>query len=243
MVFHSDGALTVGWLSRSSADVPGDDDWLGTREKAFLAGLRFPKRRDDWRLGRWTAKLAVCGTIFPQYVHALPALQILQSSDGSPEVFVGADRADCSISLSHSAGAGLCVVAPAPITLGCDLESMEPRDRELIADHFTADEKERVKGASTEEGILLANLIWSAKESALKALREGMRRDTRSVEVTSLDLGDSEASWKPLLVSCRETGRIFRGWWFVANDLVRTVVTDPPGGPPVEVPLGSMVLQ
>ncbi len=237
MASHFDAQLTPRWLGRTSADLPVNDDWLGPGEKAFLARLRFPKRRADWMLGRWTAKIAVCGSIFPQLRHALPTLEILQSSDGSPEVFIDGVRADCSISLSHSSGAGLCVVTPASTALGCDLEKIERRDAELIADHFTTEEIRQVNDPSSVDGILMANLIWSAKESALKALREGMRRDTRSVEVTALVPPDNEDLWRPLVVSCNETGRIFRGWWLAAKGFVQTVVTDPPGGPPLEVRL------
>ncbi len=237
MASHFDVQPALQWLSRTSADLPENDDWLGPSEKAFLARLRFPKRREDWRLGRWTAKIAVCGSLFPQSLQALSSLEILQSSDGSPEVFIDGLHADCSISLSHSSGAGLCVVAPGSMALGCDLEKIERRDTELISDHFTADEIKRVRDGSSVDGILMINLIWSAKESALKALREGMRRDTRSVEVTSLDLPDNEDLWSPMVVSCQETGRIFRGWWLVVKGFVQTVVTDPPCGPPEEVRL------
>ena len=48
-----------GWLTTSAPEVPPGDAWLSARERAVLAGLRLAKRRDDWRLGRWTAKTAV----------------------------------------------------------------------------------------------------------------------------------------------------------------------------------------
>lgn len=48
-----------GWLTRSLADVPTDDGWLGAREVEVLPGLRFEKRRADWRLGRFASKAAV----------------------------------------------------------------------------------------------------------------------------------------------------------------------------------------
>ena len=48
-----------GWLTRSLADVPADDGWLGPGEIEVLAGLGFEKRRADWRLGRFAAKTAL----------------------------------------------------------------------------------------------------------------------------------------------------------------------------------------
>ena len=53
--------MEVYWLEQSAADVPAEDEWLSESERTVLAGLRFPKRRADWRLGRWTAKCAAAG--------------------------------------------------------------------------------------------------------------------------------------------------------------------------------------
>jgi len=52
----------VYWLEQTEADVPAEDDWLSEREAVRLGRMRIPKRRADWRLGRWTAKraLAAC---------------------------------------------------------------------------------------------------------------------------------------------------------------------------------------
>ena len=46
----------VRYVDVRAADVPDGDDWLGPDERAVLAGLRFSRRRADWRLGRFAAK-------------------------------------------------------------------------------------------------------------------------------------------------------------------------------------------
>ena len=46
-----------------------------------------------------------------------------------------------ALSLSHSSGAGLSVVAPAGVAVGCDLETVEPRSPEFLADYFTVEEQ------------------------------------------------------------------------------------------------------
>ena len=79
-------------------------------------------------------------------------------------------------------------MAARPLSVGCDLELVEPRSALFVRDYFTAAERERVAAAPAREHDELANLIWCAKESALKVLRTGLRRDTRSVEV---ELGTS----------------------------------------------------
>ncbi len=81
----------------------------------------------------------------------------------------------------------MCVVAPAGVSLGCDLEVIEPRSAAFVTDYFTRNEQALVERTSKEERPRLVTLLWSAKESALKALHVGLRLDTNSVEVLSLD--------------------------------------------------------
>ena len=72
----------------------------------------------------------------------------------------------------------------------------------FVADYFTPAEQALAHRAPSErDWQRVTNLIWSAKESALKVLRTGLRRDTRSVEVT---LGDGDGDdWVPLTVEER----------------------------------------
>ena len=51
--------ISVSWLTQTLEDLPSALSWLGEKEQEVLAGLRFEKRRQDWLLGRWTAKLAL----------------------------------------------------------------------------------------------------------------------------------------------------------------------------------------
>ena len=53
------GPVGLSWLSQGMADAPVDDAWLSPRKAAWVARMRFPKRRSEFRLGRWTAKRAL----------------------------------------------------------------------------------------------------------------------------------------------------------------------------------------
>jgi 4'-phosphopantetheinyl transferase len=138
----------------------------------------------------------------------------------------------------------MCAVALAQASLGCDLEMVEPRSSAFVGDYFTANEQALVERELVEERPLLITLLWSAKESALKALHQGLRLDTRCMDV-NLDSAAPHAAdgrqnpypvsllapvsdcWCPLQV--RYAGdRVFRGWWRQADHLVRTVVYDLP---------------
>ncbi|HXM58121.1 MAG TPA: 4'-phosphopantetheinyl transferase superfamily protein [Candidatus Dormibacteraeota bacterium] len=206
----------------ADAEVPDGDEWLSAPERETLAGLRFPGRRRDWRLGRWVAKRAV-GAVLSEG----PA-EVRAAADGAPEVLVAGRPAPVAISISHRAGLGAGLAAAGGSAAGCDLELVEPHPPALAKDFFTPAELALVDRAGPEGRDLAVALVWSAKESALKALRQGLRLDTREVEVECWGAGPG---WRPLRV--RHGTRGFDGWWrLLPSGHVLTVVTDPPSGPP-----------
>lgn len=228
----------VFWIQQIEADVPSVDDWLTATETSNLKTLRFVRRRADWRLGRWTAKCAL--TSYLRDHPALEEIEIRPAPSGAPEVFIANQKAPVAISLSHRDGTAVCAIAEGSVALGCDLEVIEPRSEAFFADYFTAEEQALVARASTADvrSYLLA-LLWSGKESALKALRTGLRADTRSVTVS---LSPPEQSnfddWTPLEVRYRE-GYVFHGWWQRTGSLVRTIIANPPPSPPLALSLST----
>jgi len=224
----------VHWLAQAAADVPAGDGWLVPAERARLAGMRAPARRADWRLGRWTAKRAVAGWLAAQPAPA--AVEVRSAADGAPEVLVGGAPAPLVISLSHRAGLAVCMVAAAGVALGCDLELVEPRSDAFVADYLTAPERAAVQAAPVADRPLLVALHWSAKESALKALRTGLRLDTRWVAVDPPEAG-GPGRWYPLTVRHPATGRAFHGWWRHDAGRVLTMVASTPSASPQAIPV------
>jgi 4'-phosphopantetheinyl transferase len=217
--------MSVYWLEQGQSDLPLSDDWLSADEVLRLGTMRFEKRRADWRLGRWTAKLAVsayCNA--PRRPDCLRRFEIRPEASGAPNVWIGARPAPLTISLSHRAGSAVCAVASAGVELGCDLETVEPRTPEFLADYFTPSEQLLVEHAAASDRPRLIALYWSAKESTLKALRFGLRMDTRRLEVIGHPAKD-DADWRPLRVCFGS--RSYDGWWREAGRLVRTVVAAP----------------
>src|SRR5581483_1022133 len=93
-------------------------------------------------------------------------------------------------------------------TVGCDLEVVEPRSAGFVHDFLTRGERDWVARHTDPDAA--ANLVWSAKESALKVLRTGLRRDTRSVEIA---YGARQiAGWQELAITV-DGQQIFPGWW------------------------------
>jgi 4'-phosphopantetheinyl transferase len=209
----------VRWLAVTSRDVPAGDAWLGPDELAKQATLRFAKRRDDWRLKRWAAKQAL-GRL--THTSAPERLQVLNTEDGRPVAYDGRDPLAVTLSLTDRDGTAVCMVGPPAARLGCDLELVEPRSPTFVADWLTPPEQAAVAAAGQPD--LVANLIWSAKEAALKALAVGLRRPTRAVEVTPGPPPMSMEEWSPLEVRAEEG--LLRGWWRPYRAFVLTAVAD-----------------
>ncbi len=223
--------MNIYWLEQTELDVPPNNDWLSPHEATRLATLRFLKRRSDWRLGRWTAKQALAAYLkLPTNLPSLANLEIRAASSGAPEVFLYGQPAGIAISVSHRAGTALCTVGPGR-NFGCDLELVEPRSAAFVDDYFTAEERALIVDTPPSDRPLLLALLWSGKESALKALRVGLRLDTRCMCVSPSfavpALAADSAIWCPLRVSYSDT-QMFSGWWRMHNDLVRTLVSDAP---------------
>lgn len=218
--------MEVYWLEQSLDNVPAHNDWLGAGELLRLRVLRFAKRRDDWRLGRWTAKQAL--SLYwglPPHSRVLAKIEISSAPSGAPEVYFRNVPAPIAISLSHRSGKALCCVAVAGAELGCDLELIEQRSDGFIADYFTEDEQQTVFRADVADQPRVTSLLWSAKESALKALRTGLRLETTSVSVRLAQPFYDANGWSPLEVY--HDGRIFHGWAQQRENMVSTIVADP----------------
>jgi len=215
--------MRVEWLEQSAADLPSQDDWLSAAERVRLDTFRFAKRRADWRLGRWTAKHAVAAYLTAaDDPPSLAAIEIRPAPSGAPEAYLGGQPAPVAISLSHRSGLAACATAAAGVRLGCDLEIAEPRSQAFAADYFTPEEQARVADQSTEGRWRLLALLWSAKESVLKALHTGLRADPRSVQIESLDelTRSTSTAWHPL--RARYQGLLFEGQWRETGGCART---------------------
>ena len=216
------------WTLVHRSQVPPDrlKGFLSDPEFLKLSTLRFPKRRDEWLLGRWAAKCLVHSV--PAYrQYALDEIQIQNAPEGAPYIQPSGEAVspDC-LSISHSDPFALCALSSDPgIRIGVDLERIEPRPASFIEDYFTNAEQELVSACPAERRMVLVNLIWSAKESMLKALGVGLRRDTRSVEVHQVDgLLPGGHKWHKLDV--REAGaaqRSWAAWWQRRGDFVITL--------------------
>jgi 4'-phosphopantetheinyl transferase len=230
------------WLAHGEHELPAGTQWLSPREREVLAGIRYTKRYTEFLTRRFTAKRALAALLQRDPCPAaLAAIEIGNHPGGAPLVALDGRPAPIEVSLSDRAGWAVCLVGPpgsALGPLGVDLEIVEPRSDAFIDDFFTASERDFVRalpaGGARDEA---ANLIWSAKEAALKVLKVGLRADTREVEV-EIDRSRRADGWAALRVTARD-GAAFPGWWRRDGVFLLTVAGSQPGDPPVPLDGGG----
>jgi len=231
------------WLARGEIELPGHHHWLSARERDHLATIRFRKRRQEYLTRRWAAKHAVAEALelaevgSPAAAATLATIEVRNHPSGAPWVAVDGEAAAVEVSLTDRAGWAVCLVGPAGASeaLGVDLELVEPRTDRFVADFFTEREQRWVRSLAPGDACdAAANLVWSAKEAALKVLQVGLRADTRTVEVAVDDRPDARG-WSPLTMTGADGDR-FHGWWRRDGAFVLTLAARSPFAPPERLP-------
>jgi phosphopantetheinyl transferase len=213
--------MTVYWIV--DGEMPGLEGqapaFMHPSELAYLTRRLSLKRRVEWLHGRWAAK-ALLQKCHPDCTN-LPLAEILVDCEpgGAPfPALASGARLPGSLSISHSGPMAACALGLDPgQRVGIDIEKIEPRPPGFFEDYFTAHEAVLVRAAPARAQPETITLIWSAKESAFKALGKGLSLDPRSIEITpSQQAGEGEMSgaWRRLAIGGPEAaGLAWDGWW------------------------------
>jgi 4'-phosphopantetheinyl transferase len=221
--------MIVRWHRALACEVPPDNEWLTPDERALLAGLPLAKRRDDWRLGRWTAKALLAAVLDVP----VDRVGVRAADDGAPEAFVDGTTAGVSLSLSHRDRVAVAAVAPHPTVVGIDLETLETRSDAFVREWLSDEERATLPSAGTARDVRVL-CSWTGKEASAKVLRGGLRLAVRhAVVIPSRSTGGLR--WSPLRVTWAREQVEHNGWWRVDDRSVIAVVTDPPTDPPVDL--------
>ncbi len=230
------------WLAHGEQEVPTTLAWLSPHERDHLDSIRYTKRRSEYLTRRWTAKRAVATVLELDDAHrSLTRIEVRHHASGAPYVQLDGERAPVDVSMSDRSGWAVCLIGPpgsaASGTLGIDLEVVEPRTDGFVADFFTASEREYVRALPDPSARHeAANLIWSAKEAALKVQQVGLRVDTRTVEVR-LEATRRPDGWAAMSVLGRDGP--MPGWWRRDGVFLLTIAFAERAEPPTPLSTGS----
>lgn len=217
------------WLLLESAmgeeGCPWRADFLSARERERFERLRFPRRRREWLLGRYAAKALLSRVEVDLGERPWSAVEILNEEDGAPIVLVDGQPRKGTLSLSHRAGMIFVAWKPDGGDLGVDVEQIEERKQVFEEDYFTVAERGALSRFPPGQHALAVTLLWSLKESALKALRQGLRLDTRRIEVLLPQSLSPAWDWRPCTLSLAGAALAWSGQWRRWGDYVLTVVS------------------
>lgn len=223
----------VSWFSAGMDTLPDDDSWMDEAEATRIGSMGYSKRRLESTLSRHTAKTTLVRALDLEPTgSSMERITIRNASDGAPEAYLDGDEIDAVLAMTDRADWAVCAVLHGPVRVGCDLELVESRSDAFVRDYFTPAEQALTFETFDRDRHLRANLIWSAKESALKVLRTGLRLDTRTVEVR-LPPEPASSGWNPLEVMGPDA--VFPGWWHRFGDFVLTIVAGAPVAEPVSL--------
>ena len=198
--------------------------------------MRFPKRRADWRLGRWTAKCALS-----TYLDVPAVLMFFRKWNkcsvrlARPKPFSAADLRRLRFHSVIAAG-GACTVEAPGVELGCDLEFVEPRSDNFVADYFTIEEQALVAHALAADRLTLSVALERERERTEST--EGRPSTRHALVIVDPLRHVIRPTWlEPTPVrhiADHSAGvRVFHGWWQSADQMVRTVVSAPPPDAPI----------
>jgi len=169
---------------------------LTEAERRQFRRCRGWKRQVEWLAGRRAAK-----TAFVRYARSVgrrdtgqPA-SVLNDRNGAPYVEY---RPDVHLSITHSHGYAMAVVAP--FDIGIDLEKIEQRPLSLTHYFFSEDERRLAsrRGGDSPARDKLITRIWSRKEAVSKVLRRGGSLDFKDLNVVDDEVEVSRVAMRVL---------------------------------------------
>ena len=154
--------------------------WLDAGEHARLQRFRHPRRRREFILCRAALRAVLCRQIGCRNTE----LAFATSRRGKPFALVDGMPSSASFNVSHSEKHGLIALAPAG-RIGVDVEERSARhdpDGELRT-MFASAERAELANATGHRKLHLFFTLWTMKEALVKALGEGLARDTSGFEI------------------------------------------------------------
>lgn len=176
-------------------------DWLAaltTAERAVLAELRAPERRQQWLAGRVLAKQILASHLAmettPAALAQIEIVSLNAAGQGvAPQATVCGQPWGGALSIAHHGGQADGIVAAAILPdaawgIGVDLVPDEPFGAGFADMWFTA--AERAWALAESESASLPASIWALKEAVYKAVNHGESFQPQAIEISRNTAGE-----------------------------------------------------
>ena len=168
---------------------------LNRRERETWHNMQaVAKRRHEWLLGRCAAKDAVRRLIQERFGLQLCAadVEIITDASGRP-IVEGAWKQRLGVnpvvSITHSGGVAAAMAALDPRKLvGIDMEQMGTRPEQFDGVAFSENERHWLQGLANGLHEEWSLRLWCAKESAAKALGQGLSAALNSLKISGVEV-------------------------------------------------------
>jgi phosphopantetheinyl transferase len=158
---------------------------LQTGEREYYDTIKSEKRRKDYLLGRYSAKLAVAKLTGEQE----PDIVTVEKGDSGQPVLRYRSFADIQVSITHTGDFGAAAVFPKTCPLGIDLEKVSPGRAKVLAKKMTDGEKKLLENTNIprDRGLIM---VWTAKEALSKLLKTGFTIPFDMFEISEMTSGN-----------------------------------------------------
>lgn len=179
--------IALGMIQSSFEDILAFSTELHPQEQTFYQSLKSDKRKHSYLLGRFSAKQAIY-----KLTDNKSALKVfIDRGVFNYPVLRGEAFANTQLSISHSEHIGFSVAFPETHPLGIDLEKIDHKRSETIANQLTETE---VSLLNDHDYASIVYSVFGMKECLSKILKTGMMIDFKLLELSQIEFGESGIS-------------------------------------------------
>jgi len=203
-------------------EVKAVHEFLNEGEREIYWGFKTRKRQLEWLAGRVAIK-SLYSRVNNLNVSSAELI-VERETSGLPYLVERGERASGRISISHNAGWVAVCQSDSELRIGIDLEEIRSRDPAFLTDYFSQAEQEQIMNGGIHTLDFRTNLIWSAKESVLKAISTGLGTDPLKVEIDGLHSFEKKNGWSVLSAGYPED-KTQTSWKIYYRNRIDTVLT------------------
>lgn len=166
---HTSCELVICLCQLEEYDTEADYSFLlNTWEREYYSKLHYERKRKSYILGRYAAKTAVKTAL---NIESLTEIEIRNGIFDQPLIRCDKNE-DLIVSISHSDNTGIAVVFPDSLSVGIDIEKINPDKYQLLENMMKGSERNCLGPESVN--IKTLTMLWAVKEALSKCIKTGL---------------------------------------------------------------------